>query len=88
MCPLLLSRTLKAIARQPDVEAHIRWQQGTITLRQAGIPYAVSSGTLNWHADKLSLSQLTWTSGGGTAVLTATADFKGYQPQRVTARVS
>ena len=38
--------------------------------------------------DKLSLPQLTLESGGGTIVLTASADFKGYQPQRVTARAT
>ena len=74
--------------RRPDIEALIRWQQGTITLREAGIPYTVSAGTLDWRAGKLSLPQLTLESGGGNVVLTANADFIGYQPQRVTARVS
>ena len=86
--PIALVAQIKGNWHQPDVEAHLRWQQGTITLRQAGIPYAVSPGVLDWHANKLSVSQLTLESGGGTAVLTANADSKGYRPQRVTARVS
>ena len=64
--PIALVVQIKGNWHQPDVEAHIRWQQGTITLRQAGIPYAVSPGTLDWHANKLSFPQLTLESGGGT----------------------
>ena len=86
--PIALAGQIKGNWQQPDVEAHIRWQQGTITLHEAGTPYAVSPGVLDWHANKLSLSQLTLESGGGTTVLTAHADFKGFQPQRVYARVS
>jgi autotransporter translocation and assembly factor TamB len=86
--PLALVVQANGNYRQPDIEAHISWQQGSITLQQAGIPYTVSAGTLDWHAEKLSLPQLTLESGGGTIVLTANADFKGYTPQRVTARAS
>ena len=86
--PIALVVQVKGNWRQPDIEAHSRWQQGTITLREAGIPYTVSAGTLDWHAGKLSLPQLTLESGGGTVVLTANADFMGFTPQRVTARAS
>ncbi len=86
--PFTLVVQVKGNWRQPDIEAHIRWQQGTITLRQAGIPYTISAGTLDWHGGKLSLPQLTLESGGGTIVLTASADFAGFTPQRVTAQAS
>ena len=81
--PIALVVNLKGNPHQPDVEAHIRWQPGTITLSQAGIPYAVSPGTLDWHGNKLSFPQLTLTSGGGTLVLTANADFKVIDPKEL-----
>ena len=40
--PIALVVQIKGNPHQPDVEAHIRWQQGTVTLLEAGIPYAVS----------------------------------------------
>ena len=86
--PMALVVQAKGNWRQPDIEAHSRWQRGTIILREAGIPYIVEAGTLDWRAGKLSLPQLTLESGGGTVVLTANGDFTGFTPQRVTAAAS
>ncbi len=85
ICRLTFNVRVKGSWRQPEVKAHIRWQQGYLTLRQAGIPYTISPGTINWQGNKLSLPQLTLESGG-TVRLTGDVDFKGYQPQRVRAR--
>jgi autotransporter translocation and assembly factor TamB len=83
--PLDLQVRVKGNWRQPEVAANIRWQQGAITLTQAGIPYAIAPGTITWQGKKLSLPQLTLESGG-TMIISGDVDFEGYQPRMVRAR--
>jgi translocation and assembly module TamB len=83
--PLDLQVRVKGNWRQPEVAANIRWQQGAITLTQAGIPYAIAPGTITWQGKKLSLPQLTLESGG-TMIISGDVDFQGYQPRMVRAR--
>lgn len=85
--PVDLQVRVKGTWRQPEIEAHLRWQQGTMTLTQAGIPYTIAPGTMNWQGNKLSLPQLTLESGG-TAILSGEVDFQGYQPRTVKARAT
>jgi translocation and assembly module TamB len=85
--PVDLQVRVRGNWRQPEVEAHLRWQQGTITLTQAGTPYTVAPGTCNWQGNRLSLPQLTLESGG-TVILSGDVDFQSYHPRMVRARAA
>lgn len=84
-CPLDFQARIAGAWSRPEIEADLRWQQGYITLSQAGIPFAITPGNLSWQRNRVSLPQLTLVSGG-TAIFSGQVELTGYEPQKITAR--
>jgi translocation and assembly module TamB len=84
--PLNLQAAVGGRMNAPRIRGQLRWEEGQITLRQAGAAYQVLPGSLNWENDRITLPQLTLKSKG-TAKATAAINLQGLEPQQVTAQV-
>lgn len=68
--------------RHPEVSGQVRWGEGTIKLRVAGLPYRLRPGEIRLQNDKISLPELVVESGG-TLRLSGDLTLKGFTPDRV-----
>ncbi|MFP3868972.1 MAG: translocation/assembly module TamB domain-containing protein [Desulfobacteraceae bacterium] len=82
---LNLRAVLQGTMDKPRMSGEIRWGEGQLTLRQAGLPYKLVPGVIRLQNNKISLPQLTLESAG-TAKLTADVGLAGFTPEHIKAR--
>ncbi|MBW2135734.1 MAG: translocation/assembly module TamB domain-containing protein [Deltaproteobacteria bacterium] len=76
---------LQGTMDQPRMSGEIRWGEGELTLRQAGLPYKLLPGVIRIQNQKISLPQLTLKSSG-TAKLSGNVELAGFTHEHIRAR--
>ncbi len=83
--PLDLMVQLRGNPQHPQVSGHLRWGEGSIKLRLAGLPYRLLPGEAQLQGDKITLRDLTLESGG-TLRLSGDFNLKGFAPGQLALR--
>ena len=76
---------LRGNPQHPQVSGHLRWGEGSIKLRLAGLPYRLLPGEAQLQGDKITLRDLTLESGG-TLRLSGDFNLKGFAPGQLALR--
>ena len=71
--------------RRPMLSGQLRWGEGAITFRQAGLPYQLLPGQARLQGEKILVPEIIFKSGG-VARLSGEITLSGLIPQRVEAR--
>jgi len=76
---------LQGNPRHPQVSGHLRWGEGSLKLRVAGLPYRLLPGEAQLQGNQISLRDLTLESGG-TLRLSGDFNLKGFTPGQLALR--
>ncbi|MCX5889582.1 MAG: translocation/assembly module TamB domain-containing protein [Deltaproteobacteria bacterium] len=76
---------LRGNPQHPQVSGHLRWGEGSLKLRVAGLPYRLLPGEALLQGDKITIRDLTLESGG-TLHLSGDFNLKGFTPGQLALR--
>jgi len=76
---------LRGNPQHPQVSGHLRWGEGSIKLRLAGLPYRLLPGEAQLQGDQITLRDLTLESGG-TLRLSGDFNLQGFTPGQLALR--
>ena len=72
--------------RQPQISGQVRWGEGSIKLRQAGLPYRLLPGAARLQGSKITIPEVLLQSGGGTLRLSGDLTLQGFTPGHLELR--
>lgn len=80
--PLNLKVEWQGPAARPQVNGEVRWGEGSLKFRQAGLPYRLRPGVIRLQGNTLSIPQIVLDSRG-TAIITGEVRLSGFHLDKV-----